>query len=117
MAILEAPYAQNAPGRSTMRPPEALPPRNPTWGSPHFSGLTTFWVQMSTTYSKGPKIKKLKLLLRDWDFQTRMHIQASPPTKASFLWGILKVKIEMFKRDWSFQAGLENVKRDGFSKT
>ena len=24
-----------------MRPPEALLPRNPTWGSPHFSGLTT----------------------------------------------------------------------------
>ena len=40
MAILEAPCAQNAPGRSTMRPPEALLPRNPTWGSPHFSGLT-----------------------------------------------------------------------------
>ena len=27
-------------GRSTMRPPEALLPRSPTWGSPHFSGLT-----------------------------------------------------------------------------
>ena len=40
MAILEAPCAQNAPGRSIMRPPEALLPRNPTWGSPHFSGLT-----------------------------------------------------------------------------
>ena len=40
MAILEAPCAQNAPGRSTMRPPEALLPRNPTWESPHFSGLT-----------------------------------------------------------------------------
>ena len=41
MAILEAPCAQNAPGRSTMRPPEALLPRNPTWESPHFSGPTT----------------------------------------------------------------------------
>ena len=43
MAILEAPCAQNAPGRSTMRPPEALLPRNPTWESPHFSGLTFAW--------------------------------------------------------------------------
>ena len=40
MAILEAPCAQNAPGRSTVRPPEALLPQNPTWESPHFSGLT-----------------------------------------------------------------------------
>ena len=40
MAILEAPCAQNARGRSTMRPPDALLPRNPTWESPHFSGLT-----------------------------------------------------------------------------
>ena len=40
MAILEAPCAQNAPGRSTMRPSEALLPRNPTWESSHFSGLT-----------------------------------------------------------------------------
>ena len=38
MAILEAPCAQNAPGRSTMRPPEALLPRNPTWGSPPLLG-------------------------------------------------------------------------------
>ena len=29
------------PGRSTMRPPEALRSRNPTWESSHFSGLTT----------------------------------------------------------------------------
>ena len=40
MAILEAPCAQNAPGGSTMRLPEALLPRNPTWESSHFSGLT-----------------------------------------------------------------------------
>ena len=38
MAILEAPCAQNAPGRSTMRLPEALLPRNPTWESSHFWG-------------------------------------------------------------------------------
>ena len=40
MAILEAPCAQNAPGRSTMHLPEALLPRNPTWESSHFWGLT-----------------------------------------------------------------------------
>ena len=40
MAILEAPCAQNALRRSTMRPPEALLPRNPTWESSHFSGPT-----------------------------------------------------------------------------
>ena len=31
VAILEAPCAQNLPGRGTMRPPEALLPRNATW--------------------------------------------------------------------------------------
>ena len=41
MAIFEAPCAQNAPGRSTMRLPEALLPRNPTWESSHFWGLTS----------------------------------------------------------------------------
>ena len=41
MAILEAPCAQNAPDRSTMRLPEALLSRNPTWESSHFWGLTT----------------------------------------------------------------------------
>ena len=40
MTILEAPRAQNAPGGSTMRLPEALLPRNPPWESSHFWGLT-----------------------------------------------------------------------------
>ena len=64
MAILEASCAQNAPGRSTMRLPEALLPRNPTWESSHFQGLTksasskpqaregnlnpNFWVRISS---------------------------------------------------------------------
>ena len=50
MAILEAPCAQNAPGRSTMRPPETLLPRNPTWESPHFSGLTNIICVYMYTY-------------------------------------------------------------------
>ena len=44
VAILEAPCAQNALGRSTMRPPEALLPPKPYffffWEPSHFSGLT-----------------------------------------------------------------------------
>ena len=39
-SISEASCAQNAPGRSTVRPPEALLTRNPTWESSHFSGLS-----------------------------------------------------------------------------
>ena len=38
VAILEALCTPNAPGRSTMRPPEALLQQNPTCQSPHFSG-------------------------------------------------------------------------------
>ena len=41
MAILEASCAQNAPGRSTMRPPEALLPWNPTWESSHAVACTS----------------------------------------------------------------------------
>ena len=40
VAILEAPCTQHVPGRSTLRPPEVLLPRNPTWDSSHLSGLT-----------------------------------------------------------------------------
>ena len=47
VAILEAPCAQNAPGRSTMRPSEALLPRNPTNLSSHFSRLTLETVFLS----------------------------------------------------------------------
>ena len=51
MATWEAPCAQNEPGRSTMRPPEALLPRNPTWESPHFSGLTTKFCKKNKIFS------------------------------------------------------------------
>ena len=61
MAILEAPCAQNAPGRSTMRLPEALLPRNPTWESSHFWGLTIkydlfgrFESLIKEVFSEGP---------------------------------------------------------------
>ena len=57
------PCAQNAPGRSTMRLPEALLPRNPTWESPHFSGLTN---RFRTFSAIGPYLAL-----------TRIHTQAS----------------------------------------
>ena len=66
MAILEAPCAPKAPGRSTTRPPEALLPPNPTWESPHFSGLNRkgqlrcltlriFWGSFLKITSRGKK--------------------------------------------------------------
>ena len=52
VAILQAPCAQNEPGRSTMRPPEAMLPRNPTWESSHFSGLTKERAPHTPCYKK-----------------------------------------------------------------
>ena len=53
------------------------------------------------------RLKKIKIASRDWNFQARLKIPSGPPTKPVFLWGILKVRIEMFKREWIFQAGLQ----------
>ena len=37
-----------------------------------------------------------------------LKFSSEPPTKApSFLWGVLKVEIDIFKWDWHFQAGLK----------
>ena len=66
MAILEAPCAQNAPGRSTMRPPEALLPRNPTWESPHFSGLTTRLNQFDSSVAVLGKFREDAQLPETW---------------------------------------------------
>ena len=55
-------------------------------------------------------LKKFKIALLDWNFQVRLKISSEPPTKPLFFLGggggILKVKIEFFKRDWKFQARL-----------
>ena len=41
LTICEPPCARHALDRGTLCPPEALLPRNPTWETSHFSGLTT----------------------------------------------------------------------------
>ena len=74
MAILEAPCAQNAPGRSTTRPPEALLPRNPTWESPHFSGLTT----------KADKKKKARKSSLEPRGLVGVFLRFSPEVRVSF---------------------------------
>ena len=88
MAILEAPCAQNAPGRSTMHPPEALLPRNPTWESPHFSGLTIHrpalsggmdWWRMEWPFSRVRKI-----FFRGRDSQENRGISAERAIFAKF---------------------------------
>ena len=56
IAILEAPCAQNALGRSTMRLPEALLPWNPTWESSHLWGLTIVEASCKQPPSSTPKL-------------------------------------------------------------
>ena len=50
---------------------------------------------------RAQRLKKFKIALRDWNFQSRLKFSIPPPTKPLFLWGILKV------RDWKFQARLK----------
>ena len=49
-------------------------------------------------------------------FQARLKISRVPPTKAFILWGVLKVEIENFNRDSSFQARLKIQARLKFSR-
>ena len=55
---------------------------------------------------RAQRLKKFKISLRDWNFQARLKFSSGPPTKPYFLWGILKVEIEIFNRDWNFQSRL-----------
>ena len=61
----------------------------------------------------GPKVEKIS---KSWQFQARSKISSEPPTKPLFLWEFSRSRlnisgdIEVFKRDWKFQA----LKRDGF---
>ena len=61
------------------------------------------------------RLKKFKIALRDWNFQSRLKISSEPPTKPLFFvansegqdWQFqsrLKIssEIEIFNRDWSF---------------
>ena len=51
---------------------------------------------------RAQRLKKFKIALRDWKFQSRLKFSSEPPTKPLFfLWEILKV------RDWKFQAKLK----------
>ena len=56
---------------------------------------------------KGPKIEKIQDFPLGLNVQARLKFSSEPPAKPLFLWGILKVKIEHFKRDWKFQARLK----------
>ena len=97
LAILEAQRTQHAPRRSTMRPPEALLPRNPTWETSHFSGLTNLNMTASALPGKrlghhlmrcGPAVRAARRLPSgrqvsrslcdcDCDFLTRGKISCS----------------------------------------
>ena len=76
MATLEAPCGQNAPGRNTMRPPEALLPRNPTWESPHFSGLRSFFRRSAVKGSRIHLSNSTRL-----KGNSRESLRAWPPKK------------------------------------
>ena len=85
------------------------------------------WTELSTdiglgtslprTEPRGPKDwKKFKIPLRDWNFQAtnlglKFSIEIESFKRATqqgpFLWGIIKVGIEIFKRDWIFQSRLK----------
>ena len=76
------PRAQNALGRSTMRLPQALLPRDPTWESSHFSGLAIIEKQLG-------EIKPLESLPRIflWDPQAHMpEAQAKQLSLPFFPW-------------------------------
>ena len=57
---------------------------------------------------KGPKIEKIQ------DRPPGLKISISTPSKPLFLWVILKVRIEIFNRDWNFQSRMEIFNRDWF---
>ena len=75
----------------------------------------SFWGKLGTFLESLPKGLKswknpgfeheIEIFKRwnEWHFQARLKISSEPSTKPPFLWGNLKVKIEHFKRDWSFQ--------------
>ena len=50
---------------------------------------------------RAQRLKKIKIALRDWNFQSRLKFSSEPPTKPLFFVGILKV------RDWKFQSRLK----------
>ena len=51
---------------------------------------------------EGSKGRKDWIISRSTNVQARLKIQAIHPPNPYFLWGILRVRTEMFKRDWKF---------------
>ena len=62
---------------------------------------------------RAQRLKKIKIALRDWNFQSRLKISSEPPSKPPFFVGNpgapglkFSIEIEIFKRDWNFQSRL-----------
>ena len=105
MAILEAPCAQNAPGRSTMRPPEGLLPRNPTWESSHFSGLTNWRHFMTISVSLFHCVIRFVIKCHDnlRQFTTVSDIFCPVPILPSpFGFRRLKSRCHLLRLKWGF---------------
>ena len=63
---------------------------------------------------RAQRLTKIKIALRDWNFQARSEIENFKRTAHEppyVLWGV------MAKRDWTFQARLNIFKRDWFFKS
>ena len=65
---------------------------------------------------RAQRLKKFKISIRDWNFQaTNLRLKISieienfkrATQQGPFLWGIIKVGIEIFNRDWKFQSRLK----------
>ena len=63
---------------------------------------------------RAQRLKKIKIALQDWNFQSRLKISSEPPSKPLFFVGKISsgdwtfsIEIEVFKRDWKFQARLK----------
>ena len=61
---------------------------------------------------RAQRLKKFKIALRDWNFQSRLKISCEPPSISYFCGEFSRsglkfsIEIENFKRDWKFQARL-----------
>ena len=80
---------KNTPGRSTMRLPEALLPRNPTWESSHFWGLTNIAPNFKQSVRKcSPQFEGIKAENAELDLSW-LGLQMTHPKLPKF-WGAPK---------------------------
>ena len=77
----------------THTPENATHPKKVGWRAPKLG--------TRKPYPKGPKTEKIQ------DRPPGLKFSSAPPTKPLFLWVILKVEIENFKRDCKCQASLK----------